>query len=144
MRLASSGVLGIGKTVYKYRSVSEKADTTFFAGNGSISQQVPLLAHFDTVNVVVANPFGSAWQSRRVVVTKEFVAFAFVNQDDEIDRVPLAGVDFVKAHDETGVEIEGLESAQSTQFYTLQIATNPSGYNSGKVSNRPTKCFSVI
>ena len=69
----------------------------------------------------------SVWQPRRVVITKECVSFAFVGNDDEIDRVPLTGVDFVKNHDEN-ISME----AKGQNGFCLQIATSPTGYNSGR------------
>ena len=52
--------------------------------------------------------------------------------DEEIDRIPLIGVDFVKAHFETvGMQGDGAdEGSKSQDYFCLQIATNPEGYNS--------------
>ena len=54
--------------------------------------------------------------------------------DEEIDRIPLIGVDFVKAHFETvGMQGDGAdEGSKSQDYFCLQIATNPEGYNSGR------------
>ena len=78
-----------------------------------------------------------AWQERRLVVTKECLSFAFVGMDDEIDRIPLAGVDYVEPYDEN--ETMERDIAQSHQYYCLQVGTNISGYNSGRVYNFRTK-----
>ena len=71
--------------------------------------------------------FYSVWQPRRVVITKECLLFAFVGNDEEIDRVPLNSVDFVKNFDDT-ISAD----TQSQNNFCLQVATNPQGYNSGR------------
>ena len=73
----------------------------------------------------------SAWQSRRVVLTKEFICFAFVNHDEEIDRIPLAGIDYVKSNDDLGATMEA-EMESSHEHFCLQVATDPEGHNSGR------------
>ena len=66
---------------------------------------------------------------RRVVITKDCISFAFLNKSDEIDRIPLEGVDYVKASDDMG-KVEP-ERDMSNQQYVMQVATNPEGHNSG-------------
>ena len=61
--------------------------------------------------------------------------------DDEIDRVPLAGVDLVKQYDENA-SIEQA-TAQPHDYYYLQIATNPEGYNSGRTYHLRTQSKSM-
>ena len=82
----------------------------------------------------------SSWQHRRVLITKECISFAFVRKDEEIDRIPLDGVDFVKAHFEAAI-MDGpnhsdrdlhSHSSQPQDFFCLQVATNAEGYNSGR------------
>ena len=75
----------------------------------------------------------SIWQPRRVLLTKECVSFAFVGMEQEIDRIPLIGVDFVKAHVETaGMQGDDFNGPLSQDHFCFQIATNPEGYNSGR------------
>ena len=62
-----------------------------------------------------------------------------MRKDDEIDRVPLAGVDYVKALDEIGSIGQDSANMQSQDFYFIQVATNPEGYNSGRSYNLRTK-----
>ena len=66
-----------------------------------------------------------------MVITKECISFAFVKQNEEIDRVPLADVDYIKASDEFGANTDA-EMELSTHHFVLQIATNPNGHNSGR------------
>ena len=80
---------------------------------------------------MIDNDFlNSVWQHRRVVITKDCISFAFVGNDEEVDRVPLSGVDFVKVFDEN-ISVENHE-IQSQNHFCLQVATNPLGYNSGR------------
>ena len=74
--------------------------------------------------------YGSVWQSRRVVITKECISFAFVDQTEEIDRIPLEGVDYIKSSDEMG-KMEG-EKDSSNHHFVFQVATNEEGHNSGR------------
>ena len=79
----------------------------------------------------------SIWQRRRILITKECISFAFVHKDEEIDRIPFVGVDFVKAHveavtsDHTHDQTHGFDG-QSQDFLCFQVGTNPEGYNSGR------------
>ena len=80
---------------------------------------------------MIDNDFlNSVWQHRRVVITKDCISFAFVGNDEEVDRVPLSGVDFVKVFDEN-ISVENHE-IQSQNHFCLQVATNSLGYNSGR------------
>ena len=72
----------------------------------------------------------SVWQSRRVVITKECIAFAFVGKDEEIDRIPLEGVDYIKSGDDLVANVD--IDMEGEHHYILQIATNPDGHNSGR------------
>ena len=65
-----------------------------------------------------------------MVITKECLSFAFVGNDEEIDRVPLDGVDFVKNQDEN-ISVEA-NATQSQNYFCFQVATNPMGHNSGR------------
>ena len=66
-----------------------------------------------------------------MVITKECIAFAFVGKDEEVDRIPLDGVDYVKSGDDVGAKMD-MELDASMQQYILQVATNPEGHNSGR------------
>ena len=57
--------------------------------------------------------------------------------NDEIDRVPLVGVDYVKPYEEN--ETMEADTNELQDFYYFQIATNPDGYNSGRTYNLRTK-----
>ena len=78
--------------------------------------------------------YNSVWQPRRVLITKEYISFAFVRKEEEIDRIPLDGVDFVKAHFEAAIMDGHIhdDNGQSQDFFCLQVATNAEGYNSGR------------
>ena len=66
-----------------------------------------------------------------MVISKECISFAFVNQNEEIDRVPLVDVDYIKASDEYGAKTDAdVDSLQKN--FILQIASNPEGHNSGR------------
>ena len=75
------------------------------------------------------------WVQRRVVLTKDVISFAFVGEDSQIDHIPLAEIEFVKemkeAFDAHG-DADQKEGAHNDQ-HKLQIATLPTGYNSGRV-----------
>ena len=66
-----------------------------------------------------------------MVVTKEYISFAFVKNTEEIDRIPLDGIDYIKASDDLGAKMDS-ELDLSKQHYVLQVATNPEGHNSGR------------
>ena len=80
----------------------------------------------------------SIWQTRRVLITKEYISFAFVRMDEEIDRIPLEDVDFVKAHFEAAV-MESQDDSQSQDFFCFQVATRAEGYNSGRTYTLRTR-----
>jgi hypothetical protein len=69
------------------------------------------------------------WQPRRIVITKTSICFAFVGEESQIDHVPLSEVDFVmEMKDSTDTE----EQKEATVRHKMQIATIPTGYNSGR------------
>ena len=73
----------------------------------------------------------SVWQSRRVVLTKDCISFAFINHFQEIDRIPLSGIDYLKTTD--NMETEGQEEQDPSQVhFSLLVATNVEGHNSGR------------
>lgn len=73
------------------------------------------------------------WLMRRVVITKDQISFAFVDEEAQIDHIPFAEVLHVKEMLEAPAEASS-ESEDSTKFRNvLQIATNNDGYNSGRI-----------
>ena len=69
---------------------------------------------------------------RRVVVTKEEISFAFVEEEAQIDHIPFAEILYIKE----------MVDATSNDFYdpdnmkfshVMQIATRDDGYNSGRI-----------
>ena len=75
------------------------------------------------------------WVQRRVIITKDVVSFAFVGEDHQIDHIPLSEVEFVKEmkgpENHAGIEMTAAQDAQD--LHKIQIATLPTGYNSGRV-----------
>jgi hypothetical protein len=59
-------------------------------------------------NLVKARFAFRLWQARRVVVTKDVISFALIDDDSEIDFVPLAEVTSVE-------EMHGMEDVESNQ-----------------------------
>jgi hypothetical protein len=67
-----------------------------------------------------------------VVVTKELISFAFVGDENQIDYIPLAEVEFIKEmKDIANASDVGGKSDHEDRF-RLQIATILTGYNSGR------------
>ena len=69
-----------------------------------------------------------------MVVTKELLSFAFVGDENQIDYIPLAEIEFIK-------EMKDIANASATDAggkadhedrFRLQIATVVTGYNSGR------------
>ena len=85
----------------------------------------------DFTRILINREFFSVWQRRRVVITREVISFAFANNIEEIDRIPLDGVDYIKEGDDLGSRMNAEEDL-SKQHYILQVATNPEGHNSGR------------
>ena len=79
-----------------------------------------------------------SWGKRRLIITKEFIAFAFVDQTDQIDCIPFAEIEFVrKWQDETVAGVSTLLDADAAKdqhqtLTALHIATAADGYNSGR------------
>ena len=73
------------------------------------------------------------WQKRRVVITKDVIALAFEGKEDEVDRIPLEQVEFIKEFsDNMEGEASEEETAEDRLWYIMQIATIPGGYNAGR------------
>ena len=71
------------------------------------------------------------WQVRRVVVTKDVIAFAFLGEEAQIDHIPFAEVTHVKEMAEAASDEYDAEDQQFS--YAMQIATREDGYNSGRI-----------
>ena len=70
---------------------------------------------------------------RRVVITKDTIAFAFVDEEAQIDHIPFAEVLHVKEMLEAPAEASS-DNEDSTKFRNvMQIATNNDGFNSGRI-----------
>ncbi len=74
------------------------------------------------------------WQQRRVIVTKDIISFAFAGDDNQIDYIPLADIEFIKEmKDITNASANDAGGkADHEDRYRLQIATVLTGYNSGR------------
>ena len=70
------------------------------------------------------------WQMRRVVITKDVISFAFVDEDAQIDYIPFAEILHVKEMADAGDDAEEDEGKYS---HVMQIATRDDGYNSGRI-----------
>ncbi len=79
--------------------------------------------------------FPRIWQSRRVVFTKNIIAFAYVGDNNMLDYVPLCeicGIDNLDHEvDQRGSSTLQLEKAVNA-LHALQIQTVPEGHNSGR------------
>ena len=78
-----------------------------------------------------------SWQKRRLIATKEIISFSFIEEDKQIDYIPLAEVAFVKEMRDTA-DFNTVLSARSDHDnsnqaeHVLQIATDRDGHNSGR------------
>ena len=68
---------------------------------------------------------------RRVVVTKDLIAFAFVGEDAQIDHIPFAEVSYVK--EMTGAPSDECDPEDRRFSHAMQIGTHENGYNSGRI-----------
>jgi hypothetical protein len=69
---------------------------------------------------------------RRVVISKDKIAFAFVGEEAQIDHIPFAEVLHVKEMLEAAAEEYDDDDASKFRN-VLQIATKNDGYNSGRI-----------
>ena len=76
------------------------------------------------------------WQRRRVILTKDVISFAFEGDENQIDYIPLAEVEFAK---ETKIDPQDAENRDVDDLYKMQIATLHTGYNSGRVYSLGSK-----
>ena len=74
------------------------------------------------------------WQQRRVVITKDVISFAFVGEEDQIDFIPMAEIEFIKEMKTASVQLQS-ENTDVDNQQRLQIATIQEGYNSGTGSS---------
>ncbi len=70
------------------------------------------------------------------MITKTKICFAFVDDDGLIDHIPLSEVDFVMEMNDAADDDDGKDAAMR---YCMQIATNATGYNSGRTYYIATK-----
>ncbi len=68
------------------------------------------------------------------MVTKELISFAFVDDENQIDYIPLAEIEFVKEMKDiaNASASEGGGKTEHEDRFRLQIATVVTGYNSGR------------
>ena len=59
------------------------------------------------------------------------MSFAFLQHDEEIDQIPLSEIEYVKSNHELGATND-VELDLSHEHFTLQVATDPEGHNSGR------------
>ena len=71
------------------------------------------------------------WQMRRVVVTNDVIAFAFVGDDTQIDHIPFAEILHVKAMPDLTIET-AVDEHLKLYTFAMQIATRDDGFNSGR------------
>jgi hypothetical protein len=68
---------------------------------------------------------------RRVVVTDDVIAFAYVGDDNQIDHIPFSEVLHVKAMADASIEHAADERLRLYTF-AMQVATREGGFNSGR------------
>ena len=79
-----------------------------------------------------------SWGRRRIIITNEIIAFAFVGKEDQVDCIPFAEIELVsKWQDEAISGVSNLLDADACNFQhqtltALHIATTANGYNSGR------------
>jgi hypothetical protein len=74
------------------------------------------------------------WQSRRVVITREVIAFAYTGDSNMLDYIPLSeiiGIENLQQDRNQKSSSVLFEKAVSV-VNALQIQTAPEGYNSGR------------
>ncbi len=74
------------------------------------------------------------WQSRRVVYTKDVIAFSRLEEDVLLEAVPLAdvtGIDTMKDVDQNDISKNNFESAVDFT-HAFQIRTKKDGFNAGR------------
>ncbi len=86
------------------------------------------------------------WQQRRVIITKDIISFAFVGDDNQIDYIPLADIEFVKEMKDIANASAGDPEGKTDHEdrYRLQIATVLTGHNSGRAYQLSTKSKSSL
>ena len=72
------------------------------------------------------------WRTRRVVITKDMISFAFVKNEAQIDHILLSEILHVKEMAEAGREHCDPENTRKFS-HVMQIATRPDGFNSGRI-----------
>ena len=69
----------------------------------------------------------SEWAKRRMVVTKERVSFAIVDNNAELDRIPFVDIEYIKDS-----KVDGPGAGSGIDKSCIEIGTKLDGYNSGR------------
>jgi hypothetical protein len=73
------------------------------------------------------------WQSRRVVITRDVIAFAYVGDYNMVDYIPLCDITSIENIDHRHFNSSKRLFEQDVHIeHALTIQTTPSGYNSGR------------
>jgi hypothetical protein len=78
--------------------------------------------------------FCRTWQSRRVLYTRDVIAFARLDEDVLLDAIPLAevtGIDSMQEVDQNDISKNNFEAAVDFT-HAFQIRTKRDGYNAGR------------
>ena len=80
-----------------------------------------------------------SWQKRRVIITKNVISFAFVGEEDQLDYIPFAEIEFVRSwEDDTVAGIPTFRDSsvdmdrRPEALTAVHIGTSMDGYNSGR------------
>jgi len=99
-------------------------------------KQIPEEKEYDLVVALLLN---RTWQLRRMVVSRQRISFAYEDEEEEIDYIPLAEVEFITTMRDLGdsnmvptVDDARTSIDDSNAINTMQIATTSEGHNSGR------------
>ena len=71
-----------------------------------------------------------------MVITSECISLAFEGKEDEVDRIPLDQVEFIKEFvdhlEDASDSLEELTTVDNSSWHIMQIATIPGGFNGGR------------
>jgi hypothetical protein len=73
--------------------------------------------------------WNSVWQTRRVIITKQKITFAFVGEESQIDYIPFAEIISIKEMSDATGDVSDDERFS----HAMQIATRDDGHNSGRI-----------
>jgi hypothetical protein len=112
-----------------------EADLVLRVLSGGRSRRHSNFAHFSIALLCTDERFLRHWQSRRVVLTREVMAFAYVGDNNMLDYVPLCEITGIENLDHDidhrGASNVLFEKAVSVS-HALQIQTVAEGHNSGR------------